>query len=158
MQIAKCEWVAKQTNEASHTGGVTVRRGKRIPIWLAFRCLYCGEYFDQHAAEEHFGKKRSEYIHDKGGVDRDEVIEVLRLPSERVVPKDILRQVVDQLREDGGAFEALMSSVLLDPLTRAECVFLEGREERRKELVFDLDKLIRKGADRWQNRNLNVGG
>ncbi|KKN38493.1 hypothetical protein LCGC14_0752970 [marine sediment metagenome] len=82
MQIAKCEWVAKQTSEASRTGFVTVRRGMRIPVWLAFRCLYCGEYFNQCAAEEHFGKTRSEYIHDKGGIDRDEVIEVLCLPSE----------------------------------------------------------------------------
>lgn len=72
MKIAKCKWVAEQTNEASRTGFVTVRRGKRIPVWLAYRCLFCGEYFDQSAAEEHFGQKRSEYVHDV----KDEVIEV----------------------------------------------------------------------------------
>jgi hypothetical protein len=28
---------------------------------MAYRCLYCGEYFSQSGAEEHFGKTRIEY-------------------------------------------------------------------------------------------------
>lgn len=63
---AKREFVAKQTKEASETGYVTLRnfgkmRRGRIPVWIAFRCLYCGEYFNQSGAEEHFGMTREEY-------------------------------------------------------------------------------------------------
>jgi site-specific DNA-cytosine methylase len=32
-----------------------------VPVWMAFRCLYCGEYFNQREAEEHFGKTRAEW-------------------------------------------------------------------------------------------------
>ena len=58
---AKREFVAKQTQEAQSTGYVTVRNNRKIPVWMAFRCLYCGEYFGQGGAEAHFGMKRSEY-------------------------------------------------------------------------------------------------
>jgi hypothetical protein len=58
--IAKCEWVSRQTF-AAKTGRVPLRNGRIIPVWLAYRCLFCGEYFGQGGAEEHFGKKRSEY-------------------------------------------------------------------------------------------------
>ena len=61
VRILKCKWVAQQTFEAANTGKVTIRTGYVIPVWLAFRCLYCGEYFNQRGAEEHFGKTRSEY-------------------------------------------------------------------------------------------------
>ncbi len=144
MQVAKCEWVAAQSNEASHTGLVTVRRGKRIPVWLAFRCLYCGEYFDQCTAEEHFGKTRSAYIHDKGGVDRDEVIEVQRLPSEGAAEENTLVRVVEQLREDGIASNALLRSIVDIPLSRAAVVHIEAIDERRKDLIMELDRRIRK--------------
>ena len=62
--MLKCKWVAKQTYQAAHTGKVTVRSGHTIPVWLAFRCLYCGEYFSQTAAEEHFGENRGDYYKD----------------------------------------------------------------------------------------------
>lgn len=64
VKVLKCKWVAEQTTEASRTGKVTVRSGHTIPVWLAFRCLYCGEYFSQAGAEEHFGVKRTDYKDD----------------------------------------------------------------------------------------------
>ena len=64
---AKRAFVAKQTNQAEKTGYVTLRdcgelRTGTIPVWLAFRCLYCGEYFNQRMAEDHFGMTRAEFL------------------------------------------------------------------------------------------------
>lgn len=67
-RILKCEWVTQQTAEACKTGKVTVRSGHRIPVWLAFRCLYCGEYFSQSGAEEHFGTTRADYLGERDDV------------------------------------------------------------------------------------------
>ncbi len=64
---AKREFVARQTKEARLTGDVTLRncgeiRTGTIPVWEAFRCLYCGEYFNQTMAEEHFGMTREQFF------------------------------------------------------------------------------------------------
>ncbi len=64
---AKRDFVTKQTNEASSTGYVTLRdcgeiRTGTIPVWMAFRCLYCGEYFNQAMAEDHFGMTREQFL------------------------------------------------------------------------------------------------
>ena len=64
---AKRDFVAKQLKEARTTGDVTLRdcgeiRTGTIPVYLAFRCLYCGEYFNQTMAEEHFGITREEFF------------------------------------------------------------------------------------------------
>ena len=78
--ILKCKWVAQQTVQACRTGKVTVRSGYTIPVWLAFRCLFCGEYFDQVGAEEHFGQKRTEYNEKHPGVIREtEVIKINKI-------------------------------------------------------------------------------
>lgn len=63
---AKRAFVEKQANEACKTGNVTLRncgeiRTGTIPVWMAFRCLYCGEFFNQSGAEEHFGMTREEF-------------------------------------------------------------------------------------------------
>jgi len=63
----KRDFVAKQTTEAMTTGFVTLRncgeiRTRTIPVWSAFRCLYCGEYFNQKMGEEHFGMSRKEFF------------------------------------------------------------------------------------------------
>jgi len=81
VEILKCKWVAEQTIEASKTGKVTVRSGHIIPVWLSFRCLYCGEYFNQIGAEEHFGMKRTDYVDDGSGntIKETEVIKVKRI-------------------------------------------------------------------------------
>lgn len=34
---------------------------KRLPLFMAFRCLYCGIFMCQKCAESHFGKTRMEY-------------------------------------------------------------------------------------------------
>jgi len=57
----KRKFVAKQTNQARSTAHVTIRGGGTIPLWAAYRCLYCGEYFNQTGAEQHFGMTREEY-------------------------------------------------------------------------------------------------
>jgi len=67
---AKRKFVAKQMQEAK-MGYVTLRncgdiRTGTIPVWMAFRCLYCGEYFNQSMAEEHFGMTRKKYFKCKG--------------------------------------------------------------------------------------------
>ena len=62
MRMKKCKWVSQQTREAERTGSVHVRSGGLVPVWMAFRCLYCGEYFNQMGAEEHFGKARIDFI------------------------------------------------------------------------------------------------
>ena len=60
-KIKKCDWVYQQTFEASRTNQVRIRNGKRIPVWQSFRCLFCGEYFSQKGAEEHFGQTRLKF-------------------------------------------------------------------------------------------------
>jgi len=64
---AKRAFVTKQTNEAEATGNVTLRncgeiRTGTIPVWMAFRCLYCGEYFNKTMAEDHFGMTRKQFF------------------------------------------------------------------------------------------------
>jgi len=58
----ECErFIVAQTMEARETDRVTTRSGGSIPVWIAYRCLYCGEYFNQSEAEEHFGETRLAY-------------------------------------------------------------------------------------------------
>ncbi len=64
---AKRDFVLCQTKEAEAHGHVTLRncgeiRTGTIPVWIAYRCLYCGEYFNQRGAEEHFGITRKEFF------------------------------------------------------------------------------------------------
>ena len=58
-------FVTGQARQVFQSGGdnvkVTIRNGKTIPLWAAYRCLYCGEYFNQTGAEEHFGQTRQDY-------------------------------------------------------------------------------------------------
>ena len=60
-KVNKSFWVQRQTFLAKNKGYVITRSGKKVPIWMAFRCLYCGEYFSQREAEEHFGRTREDY-------------------------------------------------------------------------------------------------
>jgi hypothetical protein len=62
--MMKSEWIARQLAQASREGTITTRKGKVIPVHLSYRCLYCGEFFSQTGAEEHFGQTRIE--HNKG--------------------------------------------------------------------------------------------
>lgn len=73
IRIRKDAWVAHQTNQARSTGWVTTRKGVTLPVWCAFRCLYCGEYFNQAEAEEHFGKTREEFNKDAPPAEKIEV-------------------------------------------------------------------------------------
>ena len=60
-KVNKRFWVQRQTYLAKNKGYVITRSGIKLPVWMAFRCLYCGEYFSQAEAEEHFGATREEY-------------------------------------------------------------------------------------------------
>ena len=73
MKIKKCDWVRLQAGEACKTNMVTIRNGQKILVWMAFRCLYCGEYFNQSGAEEHFGKTRIEFNENSSKEDEIEV-------------------------------------------------------------------------------------
>lgn len=61
----KAQRVISQTMEAK-SGTVNCCCGTKLPTWIAFRCLYCGEYYCQKCAEIHFGKTRAEYYAHQG--------------------------------------------------------------------------------------------
>ena len=61
----KRAFVRKQFTEAKGDCNVTCGCGLRLPLRFAYRCLYCGEFYCQSCAEEHFGKTRDEYFKDK---------------------------------------------------------------------------------------------
>ena len=61
----KRAFVRKQISQAMDTGYVTIRNCGTIPLWAAYRCLYCGEYFNQTTAEQHFGMTRQEYFEER---------------------------------------------------------------------------------------------
>lgn len=75
MKIRRCMWVSRQTQEAARTNEVTIRNGTKVPVWMAFRCLYCGEYFNQMGAEHHFGKSRIQ-VNNEGNHGPTEMIEI----------------------------------------------------------------------------------
>ena len=54
--------VIAQLREIRETSHVTTAGGHRLPVWAAFRCLYCGEFFARKGAEEHFGMTRENYF------------------------------------------------------------------------------------------------
>ena len=63
---AKITFVAKQFKEAMYQEGQSVQQvtcgcGLTMPLRFAFRCLYCGEFYCQPCAEDHFGKTRAQY-------------------------------------------------------------------------------------------------
>lgn len=65
VDMEKRELVRKQTMQAMGTSSVNCSCEIKLPLWLAFRCLYCGGYFCQKCAEKHFGKTRSQYLAEK---------------------------------------------------------------------------------------------
>jgi hypothetical protein len=40
---------------------VKCRCGRKIVVWKMYRCYYCGEYYCEQCAPEHFGMTRAEY-------------------------------------------------------------------------------------------------
>jgi len=58
--MQKSKWIQRQFTRAE-SGSVPLRNGQVIPLRYAFRCLYCGEFFNQKEAERHFGKTRIQY-------------------------------------------------------------------------------------------------
>ena len=67
---SKQDFVAKQFREAMYQEGKTVQEvtcgcGLTMPLRFAYKCLYCGEFYCQSCAEQHFGKTREQYSSDK---------------------------------------------------------------------------------------------
>lgn len=56
----KRKMVARQFIEAANNK-VTCACSRTLPLRFAYRCLYCGQFYCQKCAEEHFGKTRKEY-------------------------------------------------------------------------------------------------
>lgn len=61
----KRAFVRRQTQEAMDTAHVHCGCGKLRPTWLMYRCYYCGEFYCEPCAPEHFGKSREEYYKEK---------------------------------------------------------------------------------------------
>jgi predicted nucleic acid binding AN1-type Zn finger protein len=60
------EFARRQFNQAKGIRPhVTCKCGQTMPLRFAYKCLYCGEYFCQSCAEEHFGKTLEEYRKEK---------------------------------------------------------------------------------------------
>lgn len=57
--------LAARLQEAQQTGAVPCDDcEKQVPLWIAFRCYYCGFHFCPDCAEDHFGQSRAEYFSD----------------------------------------------------------------------------------------------
>lgn len=72
----KAEFVMNQLREIKNSRPkVTCNCGTLIYWFNAFRCLYCGEFYCQSCAEEHFGKTRKEWIEcDSGNAELDRAL------------------------------------------------------------------------------------
>lgn len=61
----KQAFVHKQTQQAASHGFIRCFCEIKVPVWKAYRCLYCGEFYCLRCAEVHFGKTRAEYQAEK---------------------------------------------------------------------------------------------
>lgn len=61
----KKERLATQWHGAACHGEITCGCGQLRALELAYRCLYCGEFFCVSCAEKHFGKTIFEHIQEK---------------------------------------------------------------------------------------------
>ena len=56
-----------QPSSVSRVGHI--RCGREVSIEYAYRCYYCGFYFCERCAAEHFGKTRAEHVDEFDGFD-----------------------------------------------------------------------------------------
>jgi len=64
----KAAFVAAQWKQAKGPQpDVVCGCGLKLPLRFAYRCLYCGEWYCQSCAEQHFGKTREQYNAEKVG-------------------------------------------------------------------------------------------
>ena len=70
----------KQWKQACEDYTITCCCGQLRHISLAFRCLYCGEWYCQNCAETHFGQTVQEWV-EKKRIERRREIEALRMPN-----------------------------------------------------------------------------
>ena len=62
----KAAFVAAQWKQAKGPQpDVVCGCGLKLPLRFAYRCLYCGEFYCQSCAEQHFGKTREQYNAEK---------------------------------------------------------------------------------------------
>ena len=57
--------VYKQQKQAMMVSKVTCECNLTIPLYHVTRCYYCGEYYCEKCAAEHFGKSREQYLKEK---------------------------------------------------------------------------------------------
>lgn len=78
VQLTKREIVALQLKEAKQRepgkypyvscyGHIPA---KAVPLWAAVRCYYCGQFYCEACAAEHFGKSREEYNYGRNGTNK----------------------------------------------------------------------------------------
>ena len=54
--------IADQWSEATAQNSITCTCGLQRALPLAFRCLYCGQYYCHRCAEIHFGQTLAEWV------------------------------------------------------------------------------------------------
>lgn len=59
--LEKRERVRIQVQEAMTSGVVFCACSQRLPVYRAFRCLYCGEFYCTTCGERHFGMTKREW-------------------------------------------------------------------------------------------------
>lgn len=72
-----------QWHEAVSLGSIHCTCGLQRALPLAYRCLYCGEYFCGQCAEKHFGQTVQEWILAKRSEKRRELAQRHNTPAHR---------------------------------------------------------------------------
>jgi hypothetical protein len=62
---AKAERLCRQWGEAISSGEITCLCGWKRSLVMAYRCLYCGEWFCAPCAEKHFGQTILDWVKQK---------------------------------------------------------------------------------------------
>jgi hypothetical protein len=65
--------LVKQWRDACETNCITCCCGQLRHITKAFRCLYCGEWYCQNCAEDHFGQTVQDWVEKKRAERRREL-------------------------------------------------------------------------------------
>lgn len=68
------ERLKQQHLDAANTQTITCSCGQKRHLTLAFKCLYCGQWFCFSCAEQHFGKTVEEYREEERAKLREEFI------------------------------------------------------------------------------------
>lgn len=56
-QTKQLLWISQAAQKDGHSGNVQCICRKRVPLWLAYRCYFCGLILCEKCAKEHFGER-----------------------------------------------------------------------------------------------------